>query len=309
MSTASPVSEPVSGLRQSTSLPLIGAGALLLVQIGLFATGFLLLGDLASAVLVVVLLTASPRLLSAEAVSATRALAVVAALPVIALGLPLRDGSLAAGTFVLAALTGGLWLAASPVIGINRARAFSPRRPLTQLPVALTGVGLGFLAYLAGAPRGWAPGASTFQMVLDGAALVCIAVAEELIFRWLLQASFQRLARRSGLIATIAVTSAVYAGSGPPSLVVVMAIAAVVFAFGVDRSGSALGALGGRIGLVLAAGFGGPLLIGAVGLVVVHFPRWRGWQGTAALVIWLLLATVVTVRGAKGRASRGGAVR
>jgi hypothetical protein len=105
-----------------------------------------------------------------------------------------------------------------------------------------------------------------------------------------LQASFQRVARRAGLLATIAVTSAVYVGSGPPSLVVVMAIAAVIFGFGVDRSGSALGALGGRIGLVLAAGFGGPLLIGAVGIVEVHFPRWRGWEGTAALVIWLLLA-------------------
>jgi membrane protease YdiL (CAAX protease family) len=263
----------------------------------------------ASAALVVVLLTAAPRLTSEETLGATRALALVAALPVIALGLPLRDGSPAAGTFLLAGLTGGVWLAASPVIGIARARAFSPRRPLTQLGVALAGVGLGFLAYFAGAPRGWAPHASTFEMVLDGGALVCIAVVEELIFRWLLQASFQRVARRAGLLATIAVTSAVYVGSGPPSLVVVMAISAVIFGFGVDRSGSALGALGGRVGLVLAAGFGGPLLIGAVGIVEVHFPRWRGWEGTAALIIWLLLAAAITVRGAKGRASRGGAVR
>jgi membrane protease YdiL (CAAX protease family) len=308
MSAAAPVTKPAA-LRQSTSLLLLGAGALLLVQVGLFATGFLLLGDLASAALVVVLLTAVPRSVSAASLGATRALAVVAALPVIALGLPLRDGSVAGGDLVLAGLTGGLWFAAAPVIGLNRPRAFSPRRPLTQLPVALAGVGLGFLAYLAGAPRGWAPGASTLQMVLDGAALACVAVAEELIFRWLLQPSFQRVARRAGLLATIAVTSAVYVGSGPPSLVVVMAIAAVIFGFGVDRSGSALGALGGRIGLVLAAGFGGPLLIGAVGIVVVHFPRWRGWEGTVALVIWLLLATVITVRGAKGRASRGGAVR
>jgi hypothetical protein len=58
MSTVAPVSEPARALRQSTSLPLLGAGALLLVQIGLFATGFLLLGDVASAALVVVLLTA-----------------------------------------------------------------------------------------------------------------------------------------------------------------------------------------------------------------------------------------------------------
>ena len=124
MSAAAPVTKPAA-LRQSTSLLLLGAGALLLVQVGLFATGFLLLGDLASAALVVVLLTAVPRSVSAASLGATRALAVVAALPVIALGLPLRDGSVAGGDLVLAGLTGGLWFAAAPVIGLNRPRAFS----------------------------------------------------------------------------------------------------------------------------------------------------------------------------------------
>jgi membrane protease YdiL (CAAX protease family) len=301
-------SQQALAVRRPLALPLIGAGALLAVQIGLLGTRHLLIGDFAAALLVAVLLTVGNRSASPSVLAALRALAVVAVLPVLALGLPLGKASVPAGTFVLAGLVLAIWFAASPVIGINRSPAFSLKAPFIQLSLVLVGTGLGFLAYLAGAPRGWAPHATTAQIVLDGAALAAIGVVEELIFRWLLQGALQRIAPRLGLLLAIALSAAVYVGSGPPSLVIVMAIAAAGFSFAVDRTGSAVGAILGRIGLVLGAGFGGPLLIGAVGIAVLHFPRWRGWEGIASLAIWLVLVTVVAVRGAKGRASKGQAV-
>jgi membrane protease YdiL (CAAX protease family) len=278
---------------RSAYRPFAFAGALIANDFGVIGTGHVLVGDVIAAVLLLALLLAGSlpgkRADADEGPArALRALAIVALVPVLALGLPLRDASTAAATLLLAALLGGVFLAVAPVIGVRRRIAVTVIRPRVQVAVCVTGLGLGVLAYLAGAPRAWAPGTAAPRVAVAVVALIAGSIAEELVFRCLVQGALQRLGRVAGLLAAAALSTGIYAGSGPAPMIVTIAIAAIVFGAAVDRTGTAVGAIGGHVALALGAGVIGPLVIGTL-----HFPPWRG--NTSTLALLLCLGVVITL--------------
>ena len=151
----------------------MGVAALIGVEAGLFARGHVLAGDIADAAIVVALLnvggdpkTSAPSRRVTVTAAAARALAFVALIRVVALGLPLRDGSNALGTLVVAALVGVPAVLASPYMGVSLlamgAARFSPRQSRRAVAglvaIVVGGLVLGLLAYLVGAPALGRPG-------------------------------------------------------------------------------------------------------------------------------------------------------
>ncbi len=292
-------------------VPFAAVGVLLAVQAGLIGTGHVFAGDLAAGVLVVLLVTVSPRSETGAhageldpagsdrddpAVPALRALALAALVPVLGLGLPLADGSTAAATIVVSIMLAGIYLATAPLVGVGRSIAVSRRHPRLELGMGLFGLMLGLIAHLAGMPRAWLPGTSAATAAIAVIALLMAAIVEELVFRCLVQLSLQRLARRSGLVAATALSTALYAGSGSASLVLVIAIAAASFGWVVDRTGSALGALTGHAGFAIGAAVIWPLLLGTPSV-----PQWRGPVAAVALLLWLGVTAIFALRPASAR--------
>lgn len=95
---------------REASLLLGCVGALIAAEIVLIAPGHLLAGDIADAILLVAFLQAAPVGASSRITlptsNAIRALALVPLVRVVSLGRPLRDGSIATGTLVVAILIG-----------------------------------------------------------------------------------------------------------------------------------------------------------------------------------------------------------
>lgn len=281
-------------LWQPTVAPFAAAGDLLLIQVVLIGGGHVLAGEIAAAALMLLLIIAGEPDQGAGhpvVVWALRAVALAALLPVLAAGLPLGDGSLAAATVVVAVLIAGVWLTAAPLVGVQRAIALKVVNVGFQARIAAAGFMLGLLAYLAGAPRAWPHHASPIAVGAGVVAVVGGAVSAELLFRCLVQVPLQRVARRAGLVAATALSAAVYVGSYPPSLVVVMAIAASMFGYAVDRTGTAIGAIAGHVGLAVGAGVVWPLILGTA-----SFPAWRGPEATVALVLWLGVVAIWVLR-------------
>jgi hypothetical protein len=287
-------------LRQPRIAPFAAAGDLVLIQVMLIGAGHVLAGEIAAAALMLLLIFAGQTDQWAGrplVVRAARAVALAALLPVLAAGLPLGDGSFAAATVVLAVLIAGIWLTAAPLVGVQRAIAFKVVNPAFQARIAAAGLMLGLVAYLAGAPRAWGSHAAPVAVGAGVVAVVGGAVSAELLFRCLVQVPLQRVARRAGLVAATALSTAVYVGSYPPSLVVVMAIAASMFGYAVDRTGTAVGAIAGHVGLAVGAGVLGPLILGTL-----SFPAWRGPEATVALVLWLGVVAIWVLRRNTNRA-------
>jgi len=134
--------------------------------------------------------------ISAAAGAAIRGLALIPLSRVVALGLPLRDGSDAAGLLVVALLVGFAALALAPAVGVNRRTLFAVNLPLSHLRAALAGLVLGLVVYLLGAPVLWSAGAAGDRVLLGLVAAACAAVVEELVFRGVVQITLQRAAGR-----------------------------------------------------------------------------------------------------------------
>jgi hypothetical protein len=244
------------------------AVTLLCVQAGLLAPGHYLAGDIANAGLLVLLVNAGPdpetcaTATEAAAVAAMRALAVVALIAIIGLGLPLHDGSDAAGTLVVAMLVGAAAIWIAPGVGLPRASLLRARLSTLHLWPAAAGLALGLVAYLLGASPVWSAGASGARVLVALVAAVVAAAVEEGVFRGLVQITMQRAAGRVGFVGSVVLFSATYLGTGSAALVLTFALAGLIFADNVARTGSLVGAGLGHVVLVLAAGALWPAVLG-----------------------------------------------
>ncbi|MBV9535463.1 MAG: CPBP family intramembrane metalloprotease [Solirubrobacterales bacterium] len=121
-------------------------------------------------------------------------------------------------------------------------------------------------------------------------ALVAVAAAsltEELLFRGLVQSTLQRSIGRAGLLAATALFAATYLGLGPAALVMVVALAGLVFAVIVARTGNLTGAVAGHALFALGAGAFWPVLLGR---------RHHAWlQGPGVIVVVGVALAAMTV--------------
>ncbi|MDQ6778821.1 MAG: CPBP family intramembrane metalloprotease, partial [Actinomycetota bacterium] len=245
------------------------AVALICVEAGLFAPGHVLAGEILDAVLVLILLNVSrdpaPGRSGERAATdaAMRALALVALVRVVAAGLPLGDGSQALGTLVIALLIVptaiGIGYVAS--VPIFRLMALGPVR--APVLASAAGLVLGLAAYLFGAPRIWSTGAHGGGIALALAAATAAAAAEELMFRGVVQATFQRVVGRLGVVVATALFATTYLSAGSAGLVLVIALAGAVFGYVVWRTSSLGVAIAGHVVLALSAGALWPELLSA----------------------------------------------
>jgi membrane protease YdiL (CAAX protease family) len=254
---------------QVTSAPFVYVAALLTVQAGLIATGHVLAGAIADGVLLLLLLNVSlgptrdvgPE--RAEAATlALRALAVVALIPVMSVGLPLRDSSTAAGSLVVALLTATAAVLMAPSLSLSLPALLSLRGKWIQLQALLAGILLGFGAYLLGAPHLWSTGASSGAVAVALVAATVVGCVEEFVFRGLVLLTIQRLAPRAGLLAASMLFAASYLSAGSAQLILTIALAGALFGVSVWRSRSLLGALSGHVTFALSAGALWPTALG-----------------------------------------------
>jgi membrane protease YdiL (CAAX protease family) len=226
-----------------------------------------------------VLLQVTPRpadgsVQSQAAGAAIRGLALIPLSRVVALGLPLRDGSDAAGLLVVALLVGFVALALAPAVGVIRRTLFAARLPLPHLRAALAGLVLGLAAYLLGAPVLWPAGAAGDRVLLGLVAAACAAGVEELVFRGIVQVTLQRALGRVGVLAGSALFASTYLGAGAAPLVLALALAGLVFAHTVARTGTLGGPIAGHVLLALGAGGIWPALLGRA------HPSWLSQPGS-----------------------------
>ncbi len=243
------------------------AVALICVEAGLFAQGRVLAGEILDAVLVLILLNVGrdPALgLSDErAAAAMRALALVALVRVVAAGLPLGDGSQALGILVVALLIVPTALGVGYVASVPVWKLMALGAVGAPLLASAAGLLLGLAAYFFGAPRVWSTGAHAGGIALALAAATAAATAEELVFRGVVQATFQRVVGRLGVVVATALFAATYLSAGSAGLVLVVALAGAVFGYVVWRAGSLAGAIAGHVLLALSAGALWPELLSA----------------------------------------------
>jgi membrane protease YdiL (CAAX protease family) len=301
---AGPTSPNGSGWRAAAA-PLVGVVALIGVEAGLFARGHVLAGDIADAAIVVALLnvgrdpkTRGPSTRVTVTAAASRALAFVALIRVVALGLPLRNGSSALGTLVVAALVGIPAILASPYMGVSLlamgAARFSPRqlrRAVTGLvAIVVGGLALGLLAYLVGAPALWAAGVPRTRALAALVAACAAALTEEVLFRGLVQVTLQRMVGGAGVLAASALFASTYLSVRPVALILTVALAGLLFGVAVAWTGSLRGAVLGHVMFVVAAGAVWPTLLGRT-----HPPRLPELGTTIALSVALAVVAVIAL--------------
>jgi membrane protease YdiL (CAAX protease family) len=273
------------------------AVTLVAVEAGLIAPGHLLAGDIANAVLILLLVNVGPDPAScdtageAAAVRAMRALAIVALIRVVGLGLPLHDGSDALATLTVAVLVGGAAVWVAPGLGVPRAGLVAPRFSIFDFRLATAGLGLGLLAYLLGASSLWSAGAGGAKVLVALIAAIAAAVVEEWVFRGLVQVTMQRAAGRVGFAAASALFAAMYLGIGSAALVLTFALAGVIFADSAARTGSLAGALTGHVVLVMAAGALWPIVLGWHHRVSLH-----DFQTSVVLAIAIAVCAALALR-------------
>lgn len=270
--------------RRAGRAPLAVVVVLVAVEGLLVASGRLLAAEIADAAVALVLLNIGGR---SPSVNALRALALVPIARVAALGMPFHELSRPVGDLLVAVPLGiaAVWLA--PAVGVSARSLATVRAPRIQLATAAAGVPLGLLLYLAGAPRLWDPDDGGGLVVLAVLAATMVAVVEELVFRGLVQITLQRAAGASGVLAAVGLFTASYLDAGSAQLILVVALAGLVFARTVLRTGSLAGAIGGHVFLALSAGALWPAVLGA--------DQGAGLQGpaqTAVLVVAVVLAAV-----------------
>jgi membrane protease YdiL (CAAX protease family) len=281
--------------------PLLCVAVLICVEAALIAPGHVLAGDIAEAILLFVLVQvivgSSDRAVQSRAVrAATRGLMLVPLSRVVAMGLPLGEGSYQAGLLVTSLLVGFAALTLAPAVGVIRRSLVGLRFPLAHLRAALAGLVLGLVAYLLGAPALWSAGAPSDRVLLGVSAAACAALVEELVFRGVVQVPMQRVAGRVGVIAAVALFTSTYLDASSASLVLVLALAGAVFAHTVARTDTLGGPIVGHLLLALGAGAIWPALLGRA------HPSWLSGPGstiglavaTASMIAILLYRPVAT---------------
>jgi membrane protease YdiL (CAAX protease family) len=266
--------------------------------VGLFAgaevlldQGYVLAAQIVDAILVVLLVNAGrrdERLGSVDtfdpSAAAMRALALVALVRVVGIGLPLREISDRAADILLAIVIGAAAVRLAPAVGVSLRALLRMRSVLIQVSTAAGGVALGVGAYLVGAPALSSPGDAAGAILLAGAAATLTAVVEEIIYRGLLQISFHRLWRGAGAVAATGVYASTYISIGSVSLLLVMALAGLLFAASVMRTGVLGGAVAGHVLLAVGAVVACPLLFGPTPSYVPPEPLTGLALGAAVLV-------------------------
>jgi membrane protease YdiL (CAAX protease family) len=254
------------------------------------ALGHLLVGAIAAAALIVVLVFDRPSSDSGSAArqrgrvrNALRVLALVPLARLVTITLPLPDISPAAGILIAAAIVLVATVRMAWAVGL-RIGGFG-RDDLGQpLPLA-AGYVLGFIAYLAGAPVLVTDGTAGSVAAVAVIALLAAAAAEELLFRGVVQMALQRAIGRLGVVVAVLVFVATYLGSGAAALVLVALVAGLIFADNVMRTGATGGVVLAHAVLAVTASIVWPVLLGRVP------PRVE----TAVLIAGLGLASLVAL--------------
>lgn len=272
--------------------------ALALVEVALFARGHVLAGQIADAVLLLVLLNFGGRrgapggpVPGRPAVRAMLALSLVPLARVAAAGLPLGPFSRALAELMIALPIGFAAIRLAPGAGVSIPRLLAVRPARSNIVAGGAGLTLGFVVYLVGAPPLLPPDAPSGRFVLALIAATAAAFAEELVFRGLVQITLQRVAGRAGVLAASTLFAFTYLGAGSASLVLAVALAGVVFAHAVARTGALAGAIAGHWALSIGGVLVWPALLGR------SPPTWvDGWFTTAVLAVALAGATVAVIR-------------
>ena len=255
-------------VRAYAAAALLAVAAIVTVEIALVAPGYMLEAQLVDALLVFALLNAGSRREAVQPanlgplVGALRALAIVPLIRVVALGLPMREWSDSLSLLAVALPIGvaALWLV--PGTGLRLGRMFSLRRmSLADLYAGSAGAVLGLLAFLAGAPALYPDGAEGDRIAFAVGVAILAAAVEEVVFRGLLQGTLQRAFGRVGMLAAVALFTAMYLDAGSTALVLTIALAGVVFAHAVAHSGALAGVIVGHALLVTGAGAFWPALL------------------------------------------------
>jgi membrane protease YdiL (CAAX protease family) len=273
------------GLAAATGAVLAGSAALVIVQAALIAEGHVLAGQIANGLLVLVFANGAwivddrgsqPRDPLAAALGA---LGIVALIPLVSAGLPLREFSQSTAILLMAGAIGvsTVWLAAGLRIDIRpllRMRMLGP-----QLVVASTGIPLGLIAYLQGAPSLPTSADRGLPVVLAAAALA--PAVEELAFRGVLQQALQRLAGRLGVLVATGLFAATYLGAGSASLILTVTLAGAIFAAAVTLTHSLLGAIAGHVAFAMGASVVWPAAFGLDRPVDLDSAIWASAVSTA----------------------------
>lgn len=132
-----------------------------------------------------------------------------------------------------------------------------------QAPIALSGVPLGFAAFLVEHPKSLVPSGDRRDLVIVCAALIVfVGFTEELLFRGLVQRAATELFGRTGLLWTNALFAVMYIGSPSLRHLLLLAIVGCFFSWCVERTGSIWG-------VALAHG------LFATGLILVYPLMWH----------------------------------
>jgi membrane protease YdiL (CAAX protease family) len=258
---------PATGL---CVLLVVLAAASVAIEACLVLPGHLLAAQIAYAVLVLMLVNIGPRDAdlradrAGAAQSALRALALVPLIRVCALGLPARGWSEAGTLLLIAVLIGAAALRMAPMVGVPRRSLLRLRLSAPHALAIAAGLLLGGLAYLAGAPALWPQGAASRDIALACAAATCAAIAEEIVFRGVVQVTFARALGALGVIVASALFAATYLDAGTTAVVLSYALAGFVFARSVSRTATLGGAIIGHVLLALGAGAAWPVIFGRV---------------------------------------------
>jgi membrane protease YdiL (CAAX protease family) len=262
--------------------------ALGVVEVVLIAQGYLLAGQIADGVLLLVLLNFRGR---GRAPAAMRALALVALARVFGAGLPLARFSEPLGELVISLVVGLVAIRVAPTLGINVRRIVRARVDRSVVAAFVVGGLLGLLAYLLGAPSLLPARAGADRTAVAVAAAIIGAVAEELVFRGLVQTTLQGVAGRIGLVAATALFACTYVGAGSAELVLTFVLAGLVFALALARTGVLTGAIAGHLALSIGAFVVWPAVLGRAPSV-----EFGGWITTTALALLMAAATLAAVR-------------
>jgi len=260
------------------------------------ARGHVLAGQVADAVLVFLLVKAGRRHGEREPVdepdliaAAMRALALVALIRVVGIGLPLREVPEALRDSVLAIVIGIAALRAAPAVGVNLRTLLATPSRRNQWGTSFGGLALGLGAYLLGAPS-LSTGDAGGPLLLAAVAVTGAAVVEEIIFRGLVQVSLQRLMGGLGAVATSGLFACSYISFGSVSLVLLIALAGLLFAHSVAVSGVLGGALAGHALFAVGAGVVWPTLLGPAPSQVLPEPVTQLTLSAAVIIGAVLLA-------------------
>jgi membrane protease YdiL (CAAX protease family) len=264
----------------------------------LIAEGQVLAGQIADGALLLVLLNFRGR--RGEQYSWARERGVPAAMLALALvplsrvlgaGLPIARFSQALNELIVLLPIGFAAIRLAPMVGVSVRRLARARLDRTAAEVVVVGAVLGLVVYLLGAPSLLPAGAGAGRVAIAAIAATAAAVVEELVFRGLVQTTLQRVAGRIGLVAAIALFACTYLSAGSASLVLVFALAGVVFAHVVARTGVLGGAIAGHWALSIGAFLVWPAVFGRTHSAWLDSPLTA--TGLALLVV---AATLTAIR-------------